>query len=76
MVCTPFLKYLLRTSFISSARMTGMGKPTTMEYTLMPNVFFIKRTKYSDLKNWIKYLKPTHFPPVMPRAGMKSRNAI
>ena len=36
----------------------------------------IRRPKYSDLKNWMKYLKPTHLLPVMPSTGEKSRKAI
>ena len=61
---------------MSRARMMGMGKPTIMEYRLMPSVFLIRRPKYSDLKNWVKYLKPTHLLPVMPSTGEKSRKAI
>ena len=41
----------------------GNGKAHNNGIQLMPSVFLIRRPKYSDLKNWVKYLKrPTCCP--------------
>ena len=40
MVCTVRLYALERTSFSSSAKIIGIGKPTAMDATLIITVFF------------------------------------
>ena len=40
--------------------MMGMGNPIIRLYILISNVFYISLPKYTELKNSLNHLNPTH----------------
>ena len=56
--------------------MIGTGKLHSRLYRLSSTVFLIMRAQLGELKNRTNQSIPTHLLPVMPRLGLKSRNAI
>ena len=54
MVCTVRLYAWHRTSFKSSARMMGQGKPTSRLYTLMKRVFRMTFREWGEVRKSLK----------------------